>query len=113
MKLLKVIISIILLYGVVYGLSSYYKSTAETIEITVKDKERIMTGSGENVTSKFIVYTQNEVFENTDTFLYSKYTSSDFQNKLDKGQTYTVKVVGWRVPFLSMYRNIVLIEKSK
>ena len=84
-----------------------YKMSAETIEITVTEKERITTGSGENISSKFIIYTENEVFENTDSWLYSKFNSTDYQNKFKVGETYKVKVAGWRVPFLSMYRNVV------
>lgn len=85
---------------------AYYFST-ETIEVVIKDKERITTGNGENIKSKFIVYTKDEVFENTDSWLFFKFNSADFQNKLEIGKTYKVKVAGWRVPFLSMYRNII------
>jgi hypothetical protein len=84
-----------------------YKMSEETIEITIKEKERITTGSGENISSKFIIYTENEVFENTDSWLYFKFNSADYQNKFTVGKTYKVKVAGWRIPFLSMYRNIV------
>ena len=84
-----------------------YKMSTETIEITVTEKERIATGSGENISSKFIIYTKSEVFENTDSWLYSKFNSADYQNKFTVGETYKVKVAGWRVPFLSMYRNVV------
>jgi len=85
---------------------AYYFST-ETIQVVIKDKERITTGNGENIKSKFIVYTKDEVFENTDSWLFFKFNSADFQNKLEIGKTYKVKVAGWRVPFLSMYRNII------
>lgn len=93
-----------------FGYPIAYYSSSETVEITVKDKDRITTGSGENIDSKFIVYTENEVFENTDSWLFVKFSSSDLQNKLEVGETYTVKVAGWRVPFLSMYRNIIAYE---
>lgn len=84
-----------------------YKMSAETIEITIIKKERIATGSGENISSKFIIYTKSEVFENTDSWLYFKFNSADYQNKFTVGETYKVKVAGWRLPFLSMYRNVV------
>ena len=84
-----------------------YKMSAETIEISIKEKERITTGKGENIESKFIIYSETEVFENTDSWLYFKFNSADYQNKFTVGKTYKVKVAGWRVPFLSMYRNIV------
>lgn len=85
-----------------------YRSSAETISISVTGKERISQGSGDSLTHKYLVYTENETFENTDSILFLKFNSSDFQRRLD-GQK-TVTVAGWRVPFLSMYRNIVKIH---
>jgi len=111
MKTYKIIFAFILLFAI--GYSTAYVKSIQTIEITVKDKERITSGSGESLSSKFIVYTEDEVFENTDSWLFFKFNSSDFQNKLDRGNTYTVKVAGWRIPFLSYYRNIVKIENTQ
>ena len=90
-----------------FGYSTAYYLSSETVDITVKDKERITTGSGKNISSKFIIYSENEVFENTDSWLFFKFNSADYQNKLEVGKTYKVKVAGWRIPFLSMYRNVV------
>ena len=84
-----------------------YKMSSENIEISVKEKERITVGKGEKIDSKFIIYSQKEVFENTDSWLYFKFNSADYQNNFEVNKTYKVKVAGWRVPFLSMYRNIV------
>ena len=95
---------------ILFGYAGAYYTSCETVEITITDKERITTGSGENISSKFIVYGENEVFENTDSWLYLKFSSSDVQNKLEVGKTYTVKVAGWRVPFLSWYRNVVAVD---
>lgn len=81
----------------------------ERITITIKKTERITTGSGEDIRHKYLVFTEGEVFENTDALFFGKFNSSDFQNKLDAGNTYEVRVSGYRVPFLSMYRNIVTI----
>lgn len=98
-------IAIASLYGVAYHTSS------ENLVITVKDKERITTGSGEDLESKYLVYGEEEVFENTDSWLFFKFSSSDFQGELEVGKTYNVKVAGWRIPFMSSYRNIVEIKK--
>ena len=90
-----------------------YISSEDNITITVKETERITKGSGESITSLYLVFTEDEVFENTDTYLYWKFNSTDFHNYLEVGKTYNVKVVGWRVPFLSWYRNIVEIKGYK
>ena len=105
-----VIFGIGLFFIISIAYSIAYLSTTEIIEITIKDKERITTGSGENISSKFIIYEQSEVFENTDAWLFFKFNSADVQNELTVGKTYKVKVVGWRIQFLSWYRNIISIE---
>lgn len=84
--------------------------TQETITITVTDTERIVTGSGETLSSKYLVFTETETFENTDTLWFGKWNSSDLQGQLRPGKTYTVRVCGFRIPFLSSYRNIIEIK---
>ena len=83
----------------------------EVVTITVNEKDRITTGQGETLTGKFLIYTENEVFENTDSWSYFKFNSTDVQNDLKVDSTYTVKVAGWRIPFMSSYRNIVSIDE--
>lgn len=80
--------------------------TEETIQVKVTKTERINSGTE----SKYLVYTENEVFENVDTLLYGKFDSADVQGKLADNKTHTVKVTGIRIPFLSWYRNIVSVE---
>lgn len=87
-----------------------YYGTSETIKIKVNGKERITTGSGKDISSKYVIYTDKEVFENTDDLILGKFESSDFQNKLKIDSTYQVTVVGWRVPILSMHRNVIKIN---
>lgn len=85
--------------------------TQDTCTFTVSDKERIMDGVGDAATAKYLVFTDVETFENTDCFIWFKFNSSDLQGKLKKGVEYEAKVYGWRIPFLSAYRNIVKAEK--
>lgn len=85
-----------------------YVGSAQTTGICVNDKERIVERTG--TSSKYLVFAENEVFENTDTILFMKFSSSDVQNSLEVGKCYNVKVVGWRVNILSMYRNIIKIN---
>lgn len=87
-------------------------STDEIVSFTVKDKERVVTGSGDSISSKYLVYTDNGVYENTDTVWYWKWNSSDVYNELEVGKNYQVKVYGFRVPFLSWYKNIVEVDTS-
>lgn len=53
------------------------------------------------------------VYENEDSLWYGKFNSSDYIMNLKVGQTYTFTTVGYRIPFLSAYPNIVrYIPKS-
>lgn len=86
-------------------------NTQNDINITVTDKERVTYSSGESVSSKYLIYTETEVFECTDNLLVGKFNSSDIYGQLRKDSTYLVTVYGYRVPYLSWYRNIIKIKE--
>ena len=76
--------------------------------ITVTDKE--------DRDSKYLIFGDDEnneslVFENTDTIMRFKWNSSNIQSKLHEGKTYKITVIGYRVPFFSMYENIIEVEE--
>lgn len=91
--------------------SSKYKLSERTVIIKVLDKERLVESSGDDITSRYIVYTDIGVFENTDSYVFSKYNSSDIQGKLRFDSVYSVNVAGWRDEFWSSYPNIININK--
>jgi len=90
-------------------------NSSEDVIVTVKKTESIVVNDNDNkgTKSKYLVYTDGEVFENVDSWLYLKFNSSDVQNELTEGVTYSIKVSGWRWQFFSMYRNIVLVRPTK
>lgn len=102
-------LALVILAAPFVGLSAMYNFGTRDIvtDVVVTDKERITTGSGDAMSSKYLVFTEHEVFENTDAFLALKFNSSDIQGQIGVGETCTLRVYGWRVPFLSMYRNIL------
>lgn len=63
--------------------------------------------------SKYLIFTDQGVFENTDTFLRFKFDSSDFYAKIEKEHRYKFTVIGIRFPFLSWYKNIIAVEEIK
>lgn len=84
--------------------------------ITVTDKERIVDTDGETITSKYLIFGEDEdgnvlVFRNSDEPIRGKWNSSTVQGSLKVGKTYTVVVVGYRIPFLSCYENIIDFEE--
>lgn len=105
-----ILFSTLIVLGVLIHTIAYY-SSIKTIDITVVDKERIMVKNGDQMKSKYLIFTEEEVFQNQDDVLLGKWNSSDIQGKLRIGNSYKVKVIGWRVPFFSTYRNIIKIYK--
>ena len=91
--------------------SIYYSlGTVKIVEnVKITDKERVQDGN----VSQYLIFTDNEVFKNTDSILFGKFNSSDVYNQLKIDSTYTLKVNGWRVPFISEYRNILKVESNK
>ena len=73
------------------------------VTFTVKDKERVTQGDS----SYYLVYTDNGVYQNVDSVFEGKHNSSDVQGDLEKGETYTCHVQGYRKGILSMYPNII------
>ena len=111
-----IMIAVILVLSIGYEAIFSFNDTEYTI--TVTDKERIYEGSGDTSSSKYLVFGDDEngnslVFENTDCFIRGKWNSSNIQGQLKEGNTYKVTVVGYRVPFFSMYQNIIKIEEIK
>lgn len=85
-----------------------------TYEVKITDKERIYQAKGKE--SKYLVFGENKegnvmVFENTDCIVRGKWNSSNLQGELKEGSTYRITVVGYRIEFLSIYQNIIQIEK--
>lgn len=82
-----------------------------TATVTVTDKEHI-TNSTE---SKYLIFGKDEngkavVYENTDNILRGKWDASTLQAEMEVGQTYEVKLVGFRFPIFSWYENILDAE---
>jgi len=53
-----------------------------------------------------------EIFQNKDCWLWGKFDSADIQQKLElaKNKKCRMTVTGWRLPFMSWFRNIVKYE---
>lgn len=83
------------------GIVTY--TTMQTVELTVTEKERVSEGTS----SRYLVFTDAEVFENVDNWWVLKFNSSDVYGRLKVGATCSATVSGWRFPLLSWYRNIL------
>lgn len=100
------IFAIVVIIVGVFLLYSY--NTEKTYTVTITDK-----GIKE---SKYMVFTKDEdedvyPFEIADNIFYFRWDSSDMYGKIEIGNTYKVKTIGWRVPIFSWYENIVSAER--
>ena len=102
----KFILTIILALVIFLGNASL-SFNDHTYIITVTDKERVNYNDG----GKYLIYGHANgstiVLENTDELLRGKINSSDIYAEIEVGKKYEVTVVGWRIPLLSMYENII------
>jgi len=103
---------ILLLVIMGVGISSVITFNDHEYTVTITDKDRVITSDS----SKYLVYTEDihgntMVFENTDCAMRLKFNSSNIQGQLKVGHTYKVTVIGYRVPFFSMYENILKIQE--
>ncbi|MFZ1518222.1 MAG: hypothetical protein WAU11_05575 [Ignavibacteriaceae bacterium] len=78
--------------------------TEETITIKVLNKSQFGNEPG-----KYFVFTQDEVFNNSNNYYHSKENADDLNEKLYPGSSYKVKVVGVYIPWLPRFRNIIKI----
>lgn len=83
---------------------AYLSSQSSVAGCAVDDKDR-STGSG-GVTS-YRVYSDCGVFEVSDNIFFGKFDSADRYAAVKVGKTYDFTVVGWRIPVLSQFPNVL------
>lgn len=102
----------LLIAALLFVPSAYNYGTMESATVTVTEKERIVETNGDgSVTSKYLVFTDQGVFENQDTIFHFKFNSSDVYGELSAGDTFEISYYGWRVELLSWYPNIIEVRK--
>lgn len=91
---------IMLLLGLYVG---FYTQSVSTTSIRVLRVESVSSADSH----KYLIYSDGETFECTDSLIYGKSNSSDIYGQIQPNHRYRVKVVGWRLEFMSRYRNIL------
>lgn len=93
-----------------------YRSTLETKNIVVENKERLLNVSGADGTTSttytYAVYA-DEVYHLSDTISFLHFSTYDVYNQIKVGMTCNVNVAGWRIPFLSMTKNIIKVNSCE
>ncbi len=95
-----------------FGQAIFVYTTHNSKIVTIKSIDHKITKNGDDIQDKYLVFTDNDgVFENTDSWFYFKWNSSDVQNSLVVGQKVKLNYYGWRIPFFSAYPNIISTQK--
>ena len=98
----------VFLFVSVFGFNLANFFHVETRSCTVIDKDRT---AGEDGKSNMRVYTKEcGVLSVEDSFADGAWDSADRYSKLEVGKTYTMTTRGMRIPFFSMFPNIVEVK---
>lgn len=102
-----IIVILVLIAYPVYALVGSFNE--HEVNFTV-DTTEVVTKSGN---SSYLVYAEDgTVYQNTDNWLQGKTESSDLQNSLEEGESYTCTAVGFRISLLSDYENLLECEPT-
>ncbi len=107
LKMVLVICAVVVAFGGCPAGCAIYKASEDVVTVTVQRAERVSQGSGANQSHKYLIYTDTETFEVTDSWAYWRWDASDVYGTIKPGERYQCTVVGWRIPFASWYRNII------
>ena len=109
-----IVIGIIVVAIIIFiiAVPSYFSE--KTYTVTVTDK----TVKNYSDSSTYLVFTelengQTRVFMIEDSFFKFRFNSSDAYAQIKVGETYDIKCIGWRIPFLSEYENIMSFSPAQ
>lgn len=94
-------VALILAVVLAYFTVPYWTHTTQTVNIVAVETKM----------DKYLIFTENSVFENTDTWYYLKFNSSDIQGQAMPKGKFTISYYGFRIPFFSKYPNIISVTK--
>lgn len=99
--------AIMILFVILFGYLFFEPAiTEETITIKVVNKEK-----WGNEPDKFFIFSENEVFLNSDNYYHNKSNASELYPYFRTGYSYKVTVVGMYMPSIPRFRNIISIQE--
>lgn len=108
----KKMIFVIIIIALICSKIIYVYCTHSSKVVTIKTIDHKVYKDGDDVQDKYLIFTEKDgVFENTDSWFYFKWNSSDVQNSFVVGGKFKISYYGWRIPFISSYPNIIKAEK--
>lgn len=100
-----IIILVILVFGFVF-FEPFFSETEESIVVVNKE---IWKGERE----RYFIFSENEVFLNANNYYHNKSNANDLYPLFQAGKTYRVKIVGYYLPLIPRFRNIISIIDQK
>lgn len=101
-----VIILVTLVFGFLF-FEPFFSEAEATIVVVNKE-----VWKGEK--GKYFIFSENEVFLNVDNYYHNKSNADALYPLLQPGKIYRVKVVGYYLPLIPRFRNIInIIENSE
>ena len=104
-KVLVVLVVLVIIGSIIGTIAT--KTNDHTYVVTVTRVERENKDGGKYIISTILEDGTVKVFENTDTLFRGKFDSSDINATIIEDKKYEFTVIGYRVPFLSWYENIL------
>ena len=101
-------LSVLIAAALLVGVAIDYTGNENKV-IHIKKVTTISNGGETN----YKIFTKEGVFENTDRFFIGKFNSSDLQNQLIGERECKVHLMGHRIPFFSMYKDVTKIYWCK
>ncbi|MEJ2194909.1 MAG: hypothetical protein P8X73_08645 [Ignavibacteriaceae bacterium] len=94
--------AIIIIASILFGYLFFEPFLTEKEEIiTVTNTQKWGQENG-----KYFIFTEDEVFLNSDDYYQNKTNANELFPLFKKGYTYKVKVIGLYIPFIPRFRNI-------
>lgn len=100
-----ILVLVILGFGFMF-FEPFLTETEETIVVVNKE---VWKGEGE----RYFIFAEDEVFLNVNNYYHNKSNAEDLYPLFQVGQTYRVKIVGYYLPLIPRFRNIINIIDQK
>ncbi len=110
----KLVAVILILIAVIYMGSNL--ATKGSVHGVVVDKAVKVESTGKTTDSKYLVFVETDggdtvTLEVTDGLAVGRFNSSDVYGNIKRGETYTFKTIGMRIPIISQYPNVKTVSK--
>lgn len=96
---------IIILITIVFGFMFFEPFLTETVETIVVVNKEVWKGEKE----RYFIFAEDEVFLNVNNYYHNKSNADVLFPLFQAGKTYRVKIVGYYLPLIPRFRNIINI----